>query len=153
MGWFSLLRLVGVTSLDLSGNNFVGELPKYYGNSNEISSLEDSSQSQSVEYAPLRLKFLDLSKNKLSGTLPSWLYIIPSMLDLDLSSNQFTGIINEFQTRSLELLDLSDNQLEGMIPRSLYQQSNLTLLALSSNNLAGVVEFDDFANLKNLERL
>ncbi|PON87233.1 LRR domain containing protein, partial [Trema orientale] len=56
------------------------EIPKYYGNSSDISSLEDSPQSQSVKYAPLHLKFLYLSDNKLNGTLPSWLYVIPSLL-------------------------------------------------------------------------
>ncbi|PON87231.1 LRR domain containing protein, partial [Trema orientale] len=142
-----------ITILGLSGNNFVGELPKYYGNSSEISSLENSSRSQSVEYAAFSLNFLDLSDNRLNGTLPSWLYVIPSLAYLDLSGNQFTGIINEFQTRSLQFFYLNDNQLEGMIPRSLYQQSNLFWLDLSSNNLTGVVELNHFEKLKNLNYL
>ncbi|XP_062076955.1 receptor-like protein 7 [Humulus lupulus] len=132
---WSSLNFSRIISLDLSVNNFIGKLP------------------QTVKPPPLDLKILFLFENNFNGTLPCWLSLAPSLQHVDLHGNQFTGVINEFQTHSLEGLDLHDNKLQGMIPRSVSLQSNLFWLDLSSNNLAGVVEFDLFAKLQILHHL
>ncbi|PON38461.1 LRR domain containing protein, partial [Parasponia andersonii] len=147
--WYSL-SFKRIASLDLSGNNFVGELPENYGNLDKISSSHDSSKSQFLGNIPLHLTSLNLFDNMFNGTLPSWLYAIPSLKILDLHGNQFSGVVNEFQTRSLVSLDLHDNHLQGTIPKSVSRQINLTLLDLSSNKLSGVIEFNQFSELKQL---
>ncbi|XP_062093578.1 receptor-like protein 6 [Humulus lupulus] len=131
--WNSL-NFEGITSLDLSSNNFVGELPESYGKN----------------IVPLQLRSIKLFDNMFNGTLPSWLYVIPSLYLLDLHGNQFYGFINEFKTRSLVFLDLHHNKLEGTIPRSISEQFNLTGLDLSSNKLSGAIEFSQFSKLKEL---
>ncbi|PON87242.1 Leucine-rich repeat domain containing protein [Trema orientale] len=147
--WYSL-SFKRIASLDLSGNNFVGELPENYGDLDKISSSNDSSKSQFLDNVPLHLTSLNLFDNMFNGTLPSWLYAIPSLEILDLHGNQFSGVVNEFQTRSLVSLDLHDNNLQGTIPKSVSRQINLTGLDLSSNKLSGVIEFNQFSELKNL---
>ncbi|PON51369.1 LRR domain containing protein [Trema orientale] len=146
---WSALNFKQITSLDLSGNNFEGELPKYYGNSKENSSLEDSSESQSIKYAPLHLKFLFLFENKLSGTLPPWLHMIPSLQHLDIHGNKFSGFVNEFQTRSLE--DLSNNQIQGKVPKWLRSMGTDSLYFIDlSHNFLTNIEQVPWKNLRYL---
>ncbi|CAL2255010.1 unnamed protein product [Prunus armeniaca] len=118
---------------------------------------------------------LFLYENQLNGTIPSWLGSLPSLEQLDLTSNQLSDNIIEFQSRSLEFLSLSDNKLHGLIPRSIFELENLrnlglssnqlsgniidfqscslSLLDLSSNNLSGNLEFEKFSKLQSLRAL
>ena len=94
-----------------------------------------------------------LGGNLFNGTIPSWLYTLPSLVELDLSHNKFTGHIGEFQFDSLEKIDLSMNELHGSIPTSIFEFVNLSSLYLSSNNLSGVLETSKFEKLINLTDL
>ncbi|KAF3434344.1 hypothetical protein FNV43_RR25447 [Rhamnella rubrinervis] len=147
-------NLQQLISLDLSGNSFVGQLPETCtNNSNQISFLCDSSQHQLLGHVPMNLEYLDLSRNNLNGTIPSWLYSLPVLNGLFLASNQFVGTIQEFRYASLNDLHLSGNKLHGPIPISVFQQQNLISLDLSQNNLSGAVGLDQFSKLKNLSYL
>jgi len=77
------------------------------------------------------LSYLDLSQNRLVGSLPF-------------------GIGN---MRSLSYLNLSQNMLAGEVPRGLGALSNLTYFSLGLNNFSGVLSKDHFAGLVNLEYL
>ncbi|KAL7250601.1 hypothetical protein ACSBR1_012598 [Camellia fascicularis] len=72
------------------------------------------------------LTSLQLSRNSLIGTIPSSLFALPSLINID----------------------LSDYKLEGPIPGSVYELQNLTDLVLSSNNLrlapCNLSEFPNF---------
>ncbi|KAF3947606.1 hypothetical protein CMV_026284 [Castanea mollissima] len=140
---WSLLNFDELTYLHLSFNNFMGQLPN-------ISSLNSSSNSQPVSQIPSKLFSLSLSDNLLNGTIPSWLYDIPSLLYLSLKNNQFTGQIEEFQHYSLNFLDLSNNNLNGHLPNSIAKLVNLSDLHISFNNLSGNVEPNMFSKLKSL---
>ncbi|XP_024021935.1 receptor-like protein 9DC3 [Morus notabilis] len=151
--WDSL-NLEKLNFLNLEGNNFEGQLPQICSNSTRKTFLCDFSESDKlVGHLPLNLKSLLLSDNLLNGTIPSWLYSLPSLQDLYLSYNQFTGHISEFQYNSLVTLALSSNKLEGLIPGSIFQQVNLFWLHLSSNNLSGVIHLEQFSRLKKLKSL
>uniref|UniRef100_A0A7N2N0S7 Receptor-like protein 12 n=2 Tax=Quercus lobata TaxID=97700 RepID=A0A7N2N0S7_QUELO len=116
---WSLLNNAGLTLLDLSGNNFIGQLPNLSANWTKVSSSNSSSNSQSVSQIPSNLVYLDLSHNLLNGTIPSWVYDIPSLQELFLDNNQFTGHIGEFLHNSLVDLLLSNNKLHGPLPLSI----------------------------------
>ncbi|BFG29862.1 hypothetical protein CerSpe_161360 [Prunus speciosa] len=151
--WSLFLNLERLVSLNLCGNNYVGQFPEVDSNSTSISSLYDFSKQQLVGPIPRHLTDLYLYGNQLNGTIPSWLGSLPSLEGLALGSNQLSGNIIEFQSRSLSWLDLNDNKLDGLIPRSIFELENLQSLDLSSNNLSGTVEFEKFAKLQSLSYL
>ncbi|KAL0009611.1 hypothetical protein SO802_011113 [Lithocarpus litseifolius] len=150
---WSLLNNAGLTSLDFSGNNFIGQIPDFSTNWTQVSSSNSSSNSQSVSQIPSKLVGLFLSHNLLNGTIPSWLYDIPSLLELWLDYNQFTGHIGDFQHNSLVFLQLNNNKLHGPLPLSISKLVSLIGLSVSFNNLSGNVESKIFFRLKNLEYL
>ena len=97
--------------------------------------------------------FISLYGNSFGGSIPSGLFSLPFVEDIDLRENQLSGHIAEFQSKSLQKIYLSNNRLHGPIPNSIFELESLSHLELSSNNLSGTVEFYMFAKLKNLENL
>ncbi|KAL5806643.1 hypothetical protein ACOSQ4_029376 [Xanthoceras sorbifolium] len=95
------------------------------------------------------LQKLDLSVNKLSGTIPpqlcSWL---PYLVTLDLSNNDLTGSIPPELGNCIYLntLNLSNNRLSGTIPYQLSNLGRLSKLSVANNGLTGTVpsSFDRF---------
>ncbi|KAK7263910.1 hypothetical protein RJT34_31509 [Clitoria ternatea] len=88
-----------VTSIDLSDNNFTGNLP------NEITKL-------------VGLVVLNLSRNHIKGQIPQDMSTMHQLQSLDLSSNQLSGSIPS-SISSLSFLgffNLSNNNLLGAIP-------------------------------------
>ncbi|KAL3530155.1 hypothetical protein ACH5RR_009477 [Cinchona calisaya] len=94
--------LTTLTTIDLSSNNFSGEIPEVIGNL-------------------VALRLLNLSHNRLSGHIPSTIGNLSSLETLDLSFNQIDGEIPWQLTNltSLEVLNLSENHLVGRIPLGL----------------------------------
>ncbi|KAK6774540.1 hypothetical protein RDI58_029779 [Solanum bulbocastanum] len=82
------------------------------------------------------LVHLDFSHNLLNGTIPSWVFSLPSLYMLELHHNLFNGLSNELKVnRAVGRLDLSYNQLRSPVLRSLQNLTNLVNLDLSSNNI------------------
>eukprot|EP00249_Psilotum_nudum_P032527 c4816_g1_i1 orf=380-2872(-) len=118
--------------LSLSNNHLVGSIPLQ-------GSLPSDSAFISSPSFITQLQELELSNNKLSGTIPDEIGKIQTLQVLDLSNNQISGIIpNALDSLSrLHDLDLSGNQLNGSIPDALPQ--SLEKLNVSNNNLSGVI--------------
>ncbi|KAF3435120.1 hypothetical protein FNV43_RR22207 [Rhamnella rubrinervis] len=152
---WSSLNFKRMKHLNLGGNNFTGQLPRFYSyNATQISFLPYPSENKSIAPAPWCLENLGLSDNLLSGTIPSWLYSIPSLTYLGLGNNQFTGHTHQFESLSLEGLDLSNNKLHGCFPLSIFfQQVNLSVLDLSSNYLTGFCSVNSNHSLGFLSNL
>ncbi|XP_075644628.1 receptor-like protein Cf-9 isoform X2 [Castanea sativa] len=136
---WSLLNNTGLTFLDLSYNNFIGQLPEVTTKLTQILSSNNSFNSQLVNKIPSNLKSLILSGNLLNGTIPSWVYTIPSLFELHLDDNQFTGHIGEFQHSSLVYLSVSRNNLTGHIPSLICNLSSLIFLDFSYNHLNNMI--------------
>ncbi|KAD5962000.1 hypothetical protein E3N88_13473 [Mikania micrantha] len=112
---------------------------------------------------PPRLRFLNLSSNEITGTLPNMTSVFDRYPGIDLSYNQLEGTIpmlpsklaalnlsrNKFSgtlsflcqiDKSLTFLDLSNNFFSGSIPDCLQKfQENLVVLNLSNNSLSGEI--------------
>lgn len=97
---------------------------------------------------------LNLSRNELSGALPSTLGDLSELQELRLSFNQLGGGIPEDlgDLSNLETLSLARSQLTGSIPAALGNLANLEVLFLQGNELDGTIPAT-LTNLGNLEKL
>ncbi|XP_027364278.1 receptor-like protein EIX1 [Abrus precatorius] len=111
--------------------------------------------------SPNRLNFstslhiLDLSRNKFSSSIFTWLFNLSSnnLIDVRLRQNLLKcSIPHDFGSimKSLEYLDLSYNQLNGTIPKSFGLLSQLRHLDMRENSLEGMITETQFANLTKL---
>ena len=105
-----------------------------------------------------RLKFLHLSNNDLSGSIPNNFGIkenniskLQYLEELSLDNNNLNGSIptNFANLENLRSLDLSNNSLSGTIPSDLGNLALLERLRLNNNNLDGSIP----SNLNNLRSL
>ncbi|KAG8656237.1 hypothetical protein MANES_04G110400v8 [Manihot esculenta] len=87
------------------------------------------------------LQFLFLQKNSLSGSIPYVLSTSPSLVALDLRDNKFTGNIPTWidQLSELRVLSLGGNPLGGHLPEQLCELRNVSILDLSRNLLSGSI--------------
>uniref|UniRef100_A0A5B6YV36 Uncharacterized protein n=2 Tax=Davidia involucrata TaxID=16924 RepID=A0A5B6YV36_DAVIN len=124
--------------------NFFG-IFKYWLGSTTITRPQEKSilvtKGKEYEYSSILglVTNMDLSKNNLSGKIPSELTSLLELQSLNLFENHFTGRIPEKigDMRQLESLDFSVNQLFGEIPSSMSSLTFLSNLNLSCNNMTG----------------
>ncbi|KAF7830108.1 putative inactive leucine-rich repeat receptor-like protein kinase [Senna tora] len=94
--------------------------------------------------SPSPLRYLNLSNNNFTGSLPRGLFTASFSLiqTLDLSNNMFSGEIPHQIGKhfsSLTYLDLGGNVLVGNIPDSITNMTRLQYLTLASNQLWGEI--------------
>ncbi|RLN05323.1 hypothetical protein C2845_PM13G18560 [Panicum miliaceum] len=174
-------RISSTTSLSLANNSLIGEVSHLICSATEIEVLDLSFNNFSGTIPPCLLKHkkrleilnlrgyrpyyrdsvtvtlkgqettlvqilsvfmsLDLSNNNFEGVIPKEIGDLKFLKGLNLSRNFFTGeipprIANMLQ---LESLDLSCNQLSGEIPAAMALMSFLEVLNLSYNHLSGQI--------------
>ncbi|MCL7023798.1 hypothetical protein MKW94_004721 [Papaver nudicaule] len=115
--------------------------------SNVVVSLEDDTSClKGIQAAFSQLsQVLDLSDNKISGTIPSQICTwLPYLTTLDLSGNELTGHIpiNLVNCTYLNTLRLSNNHLSGKIPDELSRLLRLTDFTVANNDLSGRIPFN-----------
>ncbi|RZB61723.1 Receptor-like protein EIX2 [Glycine soja] len=108
-----------VTSIDLSSNKLLGEIPR------EITDLNG-------------LNFLNLSHNQLIGPIPEGIGNMGSLQTIDFSRNQISGEIPPTISNLsfLSMLDVSYNHLKGKIPTGTQLQT-FDASRFIGNNLCG----------------
>ncbi|MBA0744089.1 hypothetical protein Gogos_006726 [Gossypium gossypioides] len=143
--------------LDLSSNNFVGQIWSGFARLVEYSVSENSvsgALSGSMFKNNCSLQVLDLSENNLEGQLPGEISNCKNLAVLNLWGNHFTGKIpSEIgMISSLEGLFLGKNSFSNVIPESLLNLTNLAFLDLSKNNFGGKIQeiFGGFTQVKFL---
>ncbi|XP_059629130.1 receptor-like protein EIX1 [Cornus florida] len=171
---YSWLFNFSTTHLDFSSNQLEGGIPKSFGNLNslrilylgyneltgkisEFLQILSRVAEKSLEILDLTanrvggslpdnistfssLKALYLEENQLSGPLPGTLGQLRNLISLYLANNQLIGTLPKCigQLSMLESLDVAVNFLEGPIPLVL---PNVTYLDLSSNKFSGSISF------------
>ncbi|QCD91082.1 receptor-like protein 53 [Vigna unguiculata] len=131
--------------LDLSDNSIAGVLPASLPVSLVQISIRNNNLSgvlSSESFRNLtRLQVVDFSSNRISGSIPSVFFELPSLQQLTLSFNEFTRVEAPYkgvESRSgLIAVDLSNNSLEGFLPSFMAMMPKLSSLSLENNEFTG----------------
>ncbi len=122
--------------LSLGNNSFTGQFP--------------SSISRHTN-----LRFMDVSKNALSGPMPS-LQSLHNLTSLFLQSNQFTGDalfgINQENHTSLRFVDISNNRFSGEFPKEYFSLMSIETVAAAINCMTAPLD-SSVCNATKLESL
>jgi Leucine-rich repeat (LRR) protein len=89
----------------------------------------------------VRLTELSFAGLGLAGTVPASLFALPALRYLDLSYNDLTGTVPDVTAGGLQQLislDLESNNLTGVVPASLLTLPRLLELLLADNHLTGI---------------
>ncbi|KAH8971038.1 hypothetical protein BDL97_02G121800 [Sphagnum fallax] len=140
-----------LTVLNLSGNNFFGNLPNVTNPQSLLETLSMSKNQLNGEIPDLssfpQLKTLDLSDNQFNGSIsPSIWSIIPKLNVLNLSNNKLHGKLPtmkdlQYCPNSLKSLNLGGNKLTGLFPSNLFNCSfMLQEVNFDNNNFYGVLD-------------
>lgn len=113
----------GLVMAFLSNNSFSGEIPKQYGQLNQ-------------------LQQLDMSFNALRGMPPPAIFSLPNISDLNLASNKFSGSLpkNLNCGGKLVFFDISNNKLTGGLPSCLSNESDKRVVKFRGNCLSSNVQ-------------
>lgn len=134
--------------MDLSANKIQGQIPNWMWNTSaetlrflnlQKNSLVGFHEPSTIFFPEISLWELDLSFNMLQGQLP---IPLPSITNYDISNNRLSGEISPLicNLSSLRVLDLSSNNFSGMVPQCLGKFNNLlSVLDLRNNSLHGAV--------------
>lgn len=155
--------LTTLRRLDLSFNRLTGSIPKLPPNLLELAikanSLSGSLQKQSFE-GMKQLEVVELSENALTGTVESWFFLLPSLQQVDLANNTFTGVqisrpleAREGSSNSnLVALNLGFNRIRGYAPANLGAYPALSFLSIRYNALRGAIPLE-YGQIKSMKRL
>ena len=155
------LQLRGPTGSSRSNSNLLrGTLPSSLGILLGYVSLLDLSNNRltgtipDVFYEANGLISVDLRNNLLNGSLPSSLGYATTLRYAALSNNHLVGMIPPSYNSLTQLFELrlNENKLFGTIPAFIYSFRNLKVLNLSSNAFGGSIS-SSITHLKHLEIL
>ncbi|XP_028053843.1 receptor-like protein 44 [Camellia sinensis] len=131
------------TVIDLSKNNFEGQIPQIIGKLNSIRGLNLSHNSLTGHIPTslvnlTMLEWLDLSSNKLIGEIPPLLQFLVNLTVLNLSSNLLSAQIplQIAFCAYLNVIDLSNNLLTGSISEQLGLLVLLSIFDVLNSRLA-----------------
>ncbi|PPD80006.1 hypothetical protein GOBAR_DD23064 [Gossypium barbadense] len=145
----SLTNCRNLSTIDVSGNPLSGVLPTYIGNLSKSLQYFYADECELQGIIPMEIS------NKLSSTIPSTLWNLKDILEIDLSSNHLhnSHAIDVGNLRSLLKLNLSKNLLTGDVLSTFGGLQTLVSLDLSNNILHGHIpeSFDGLISLKFLD--
>ncbi|KAK5840423.1 hypothetical protein PVK06_009323 [Gossypium arboreum] len=152
-------QLENIQALDLSANNFTGNVPAEVGLGKiRYLALSDNKLFGRIPFSLCQenceLMLLDLSNNNLFGTIPTSFGNCSSLVYLNLGSNNLTGgIPEELQgAKRLSFLNVSGNHFDGPFPSVVRRLERISVIDMGNNKLSGKIpEF--IGDLKDLQIL
>jgi len=146
---FEVSQLFFLETLDIGQNRFIGPLKLNAPNlkhllvpDNDVIGLHLTNMDS--------LQIANLRHTGMSGTIPEDL-LLPTLTYLNLSVNKLVGTIPPqlHQMSKLETLELGQNLLVGSIPKELIQMESLKRICLAENKLS-IFPYKDWPNSANL---
>ncbi|XP_010689394.2 probable inactive receptor kinase At5g10020 [Beta vulgaris subsp. vulgaris] len=129
-------------SLNLSSNQFSGSLPLRTGNCViiDLSNNNFSGNLSRTRYWGNYIEVVQLSSNSLTGVLPNKTSQFLRLTSLRASNNSLEGSLSSIFGiyPELKVIDLSFNMLSGSLP-SLSNWTKVTSVNLSHNNISGII--------------
>lgn len=124
--------------LDIADNNLSGNIPRCFNNFSVLSGKETSLTGE-FSYLPYYGQILAGASLVIKGREDTYASILGLVMMLDLSSNNFSGIIPHelMSLRALQSLNLSRNQLTRRIPENIGDLKSLISFDVSLNRLSG----------------
>ncbi|KAL4293731.1 LRR receptor-like serine/threonine-protein kinase FLS2 [Arachis ipaensis] len=160
----SIGEMPNLRVLNMEKNNFSGNISLLFRLHRENKTLNEKPRLDTLiasrnsfegpithDICQLNLQVIDLSLNRLSGSIPSC-FNMSSTQFIDLSHNRFIGTIPDstcFNMSSTQVIDLSNNRFIGTIPDSIYGVGSLRILSLRGNQLQGQLS-SQICRLRNL---
>ncbi|KAI3457188.1 hypothetical protein Pfo_013851 [Paulownia fortunei] len=136
-------NLTNLEDLWLSDCHLVGTIPESFGRLSRLKNFDVAYNGLTGPIPTLIFQLksivqLELYNNSFTGTLPAGWSNLTELRRFDASMNKLTGMIpNELCELPLKSLNLFENQLEGLIPESIAKSPNLYELKLFRNQLTG----------------
>ncbi|RWR86452.1 putative LRR receptor-like serine/threonine-protein kinase isoform X1 [Cinnamomum micranthum f. kanehirae] len=134
-----------VISIVLKSENLSGVLPPELHRLQFLQQLDLSrnflSGTVPSKWATMRLEGLALMGNRLSGPFPKVLTKITTLSNLSIEANRFSGTVPPELGNliNLQKLIISANELSGELPKTLAKLKKLTDVRISSNNFTGKI--------------
>ncbi|GLJ41221.1 hypothetical protein SUGI_0853280 [Cryptomeria japonica] len=131
--------MVQVGSSKIQSNNGT---PSYY--KEEVSVTNKETLLVYVDSILLLVTCIDLSRNQLSGNIPSAIGALSGLVILNISRNNLSGEIPQTfaMLEQIESLDLSYNKLQGKIPAEMQILNFLAVFIVSNNRLCGKIPIE-----------
>ncbi|KAL3924431.1 MAG: hypothetical protein SGILL_001053, partial [Bacillariaceae sp.] len=155
--WFNTLPKLEF--LYLSNNMLTGSIPNTLTEASKLSvlALDDNNLKGSINgvWNLPNLEYLYLEDNELTGEMPTMIESNhPLLINLDLSNNKISGSlpVDLFRLERLEILDLHGNWFAGEMPNDINLYDKLRFVALHGNKLSGLIP-PTVANLHQLTHL
>ncbi|KAL0426918.1 UNVERIFIED_CONTAM: putative LRR receptor-like serine/threonine-protein kinase [Sesamum latifolium] len=158
----SLFNISGIEQVDLIGNSLYGSLPDSICQGS-LPSLEVLYLGSNLLYGEIpgnlsacsNLRFLSLSVNRFTGSIPRDIGNLRQLEILYLGTNNLTGEIPEElgNLTALRQLDMPGNQFSGSITPKTLNISSLQYINLARSNVSGVLPADMCDHLKQLEQM
>ncbi|TYG74414.1 hypothetical protein ES288_D04G181400v1 [Gossypium darwinii] len=139
--YWSLLQspaLPQLRVLSLSGNHLEGQIPHWLCQMRHLETLDLSDFSHGHH---LYLPALDLSSNRLTGSIPVQITQLIALRALNLSHNKLFGELSPELTKltDLEVLDVSHDKFFGELCPEFTNLTFLEIFNVSFNNLSGTI--------------
>lgn len=136
-------RLYALEHLDLSSNYLYGSIPPKISSMVNLHTLRlgdnffNGTIPSLLFNSSSNFTVLSLKNNRLKGPFPPSILGITSLTDIDMSSNQISGSLQDFSGLSnLQQLDLRENKLDSALPT---MPKVLLRLFLSRNSFSGEI--------------
>lgn len=155
----SMDSLSSLTRIDVSFNKLTGSLPKSLPpnlielalKGNSLSGLLYKSTFQKLN----QLEVVELSENALAGKIEAWFFSLPSLQQVDLANNSFTGVEIARPAggdSNLVAVNLGFNKIQGYVPANFAAHPVLSFLSLRHNSLRGTIPLE-YGQSKSIRRL